>query len=67
MYNISGRIAFLIFLGFMSFRVSIFGIAAMAWLYFVGFIHCVVVLRYPVYGEFVRQKDYYGAKAQIAR
>jgi endonuclease/exonuclease/phosphatase (EEP) superfamily protein YafD len=67
MYYMSGRIVFLVFLGFMSYRISIFGIAAMAFLYLVALVHSGIVCRFPVYSEYVRQKDYYGARAQVGR
>lgn len=64
MYTLTGRVIFLLFVGFMSFSLSIFGIAAMAFMYLVGLIHAAVMCRFPQYSEYVRQKDFFGSKAE---
>ena len=63
LYSLSGRLLFILFVGFMSFSLSQFGIAAMAYLYFVGVIHIGIMLYYPKFSEWVRQKDYFGSRA----
>jgi hypothetical protein len=60
LYTLSGRLIFLLFVGFMSFSLSTFGIAAMAYLYLVGAVHIGIMVYFPKYSEYVRQKDYYG-------
>ena len=47
LYGRIGRLVFLLFVGFMSFSLSPFGIAAMAYLYLVGCIHIGIMFYYP--------------------
>ena len=63
LYTLSGRLVFLLFVGFMSFSLSTFGIAAMAYLYLVGLIHMGIMLYYPKFSQYVRQKDYFGGSS----
>ena len=63
LYTLSGRLLFLLFVGFMSFSLSTFGIAAMAYLYLVGLIHAGIMLYYPKFSQYVRQKDYFGGSS----
>ena len=62
MYTLTGRVIFLLFVGFMSYSLSTFGIAAMAILYLVGFIHALIMCRFPNFSEYVRQKDFYSSR-----
>lgn len=67
LYTLSGRLLFLLFVGFMSFSLSIFGIAAMIYLYLVGAVHIGIMLYYPKFSEWVRQKDYFGWRVNTGR
>ena len=64
LYTLTGRIIFLLFVGFMSYSLSIFGKAAMALLYLVGFIHALIMCKFPKFSEYVRQKDFYGSRGK---
>lgn len=62
MYTLSGRLIFLLFVGFMSFSLSTFGIAAMVLLYIVGFFHAMLMCKFPKFSEYVRQRDFNSSK-----
>jgi COPI associated protein len=64
MYTLTGRVIFLLFVGFMSYSLSIFGKAAMALLYLVGFIHAIIMCRFPKFSQYVRERDYTSAAAK---
>lgn len=59
MFTLVGRWVFMLFVGFMSFSFGSIGIAAMSWLYFVGLIHAAILIKYPQYGRYVRDKMFY--------
>ena len=67
LYTLSGRLVFLLFVGFMSYSLSTFGIAAMAYLYLVGAVHIGIMLYFPKYSEYVRQKDFFGKNMNVGR
>ena len=68
LYTLSGRMFFVLFLGFMSFSLSNYGIAAMVFLILVGLIHAGIMLYYPKFSQYTRQKDYFGrANLMIVR
>ena len=64
LYTLTGRMIFLLFVGIMSYSLSIFGKAAMAILFLVGLFHAVLMCVFPKFSEYVRQKDFYGSKSQ---
>jgi hypothetical protein len=59
LYTLGGRIIFCLFVGFMSFSLGTFGIVAMAILYSIVCLHIYVLLKFPNYETYVRQKHYY--------
>jgi predicted lipid-binding transport protein (Tim44 family) len=63
MYTLTGRLIFLLFVGFMSFSLSTFGIAAMVLLYIVGLFHAMLMCKFPKFSEYVRQQDFYSSRA----
>ena len=67
LYTLSGRLLFVLFVGFMSFSLSTFGIAAMVYLYLVAAVHVGIMLYYPKFSEWVRQKDYFGWRVNTGR
>lgn len=64
LYTLTGRLIFLLFVGFMSFSLSLFGQIAMAILYLVGVIHALIMCKFPKFSAYVRQKDFYGSRAK---
>ena len=64
LYTLTGRMIFLLFVGIMSYSLSIFGKVAMAYLFLVGIFHAVLMCIFPRFSEYVRQKDFYGSKSQ---
>jgi hypothetical protein len=59
MYTLSGRMTFLLFVGFMSFSLSNIGIFAMAFLYACGLFHGYIMYRFPKFEEYLRKKHYF--------
>ena len=62
MYTLTGRIVFLLFVGFMSFSLGTLGIVAMAALYAVGIFHAYLMYKFPRFEEYLRKKHYYEGK-----
>jgi len=62
MYSLLGRLLFLLFVGFMSFQLSLFGKIAMGILYGVGLFHAFIMYRFPRFEEYLRKKHYYEGK-----
>jgi cation transport ATPase len=62
MYTLFGRAVFLLFVGFMSFQLSLFGQIAMGILYAVGLFHMYVMYRFPRFEEYLRKKHYFEGK-----
>eukprot|EP01034_Spumella_vulgaris_P021923 gene21923-28002_t len=67
MYSMSGRLIFLLFVGFMSFQVSLFGKIAMGILYGVGCFHAFIMWKFPRFEEYLRKKHYYEGKRSPAK
>lgn len=63
LYSLSGRMLFLLFVGFMSFNFAVLGQVAMGFLYLVGCCHVYVMCKFPEYEEYVRRKHFYEGKA----
>ncbi len=59
LYSISGRIIFLLFVGFMSYNFAIFGQIAMGVLYFVGLCHILIMCKFPEFEAYIRRKHFY--------
>ncbi len=59
LYSISGRLIFILFVGFMSYNFAVFGQVAMGVLYFVGLCHIVVMCKFPEYEAYIRRKHFY--------
>ena len=67
MYNIWGRMMFIILLGFMAFLLSVLGKVAMGFLYAVLLFHFYVMYKFPRFEEYLRKKHYFeGRKAEAA-
>jgi len=62
MYTLTGRLVFLLFVGFMSFSLSLFGKIAMGILYAAGLFHVFVMFKFPRFEEYLRKKHYYEGK-----
>jgi hypothetical protein len=62
MYTLSGRMVFLLFVGFMSFSLGTLGIVAMCCLYAVGLFHGYLMYKFPRFEEYLRKKHYYEGK-----
>ncbi len=62
LYSLSGRTIFLLFVGFMSFQISLFGKIVMGILYAVGAFHAYVMWKFPRFEEYLRKKHYYEGK-----
>ena len=58
LYGRVGRLVFLLFVGFMSFSLSPFGIAAMAYLYLVGCIHIGIMFYYPKFSGEITSRSF---------
>ena len=58
LYSIVGRWIFLLFVGFMMYRISVVGKVAMAFLYFVGLMHAILICRFPYFPEYQRMLHY---------
>jgi len=59
MYNIAGRMIFMLYVGFMAFGLGPTGIAAMCWLYVIGIFHVFVACKFPKFQEYTRRKDFF--------
>ncbi len=66
LYSLSGRVVFLLFVGFMSFQLSLFGKIAMGILYGVGVFHMFIMWKFPRFEEYLRKKHYYEGKRSPA-
>ncbi len=59
MYTLSGRMLFLLFVGFMAFSLSLMGKFAMGFLYACGIFHMYIMYRFPKFEEYLRKKHYF--------
>lgn len=64
LYTLTGRVIFILFVGAMSYSLSIFGKVAMAVLFAVLLLHAFIMCRFPKFSQYVRQKDYFGSKGK---
>ena len=68
LYSLTGRMIFLLFVGFMSFALgqstppNDWGYAAMGVLYLVGLVHVYFLCKFPEYEAYVRRKHFYEGK-----
>jgi hypothetical protein len=62
LYTLTGRMIFLLFVGFMSFSLGTLGIIAMCCLYAVGLFHGYLMYKFPRFEEYLRKKHYYEGK-----
>jgi len=68
LYTLTGRIVFVILLGFMAFLVSTIGKVAMGVLYGVCLFQCFIMYKFPRFEEYLRKKHYYeGRQAERAQ
>lgn len=67
MYTLSGRLIFLLFVGFMVFSLGTIGIVAMCVLYAVGLFHAYIMWKFPRFEEYLRKKHFFeGRQAATA-
>ena len=66
LYTLHGRIIFILFLGFMAYGLSLFGIISMCCLYAVLVFHLYIMYRFPKFEEYLRRKHYYEGKRSSA-
>ena len=64
LYTLTGRVIFILFVGAMSYSLSIFGKVAMGVLFVVLLFHAFIMCRFPKFSQYVRQKDYFGSKGK---
>jgi Na+-translocating ferredoxin:NAD+ oxidoreductase RnfD subunit len=60
LYTMPGRTFFVLFVGFMSYSLGVFGIISMAVLCGVLIMHYIVRCMHPRFEEYMRKKDYAG-------
>ncbi len=59
LYSLTGRVPFLLFVGFMCFSLGTWGIIAMCVLYLVGMFHFYIMYKFPRFEEYLRKKHYF--------
>lgn len=59
LYTMVGRCFFIVFVGFMSFSLGTFGIAAMAIMFAVVLIHFYVKIKFPRFEEYLRKMHFF--------
>lgn len=63
MYTLSGRALFLLFVGFLSYSLSLYGKINMGILYAVGLFQCYIMWKFPRFEEYLRKKHYFEGKS----
>jgi len=58
LYTLTGRLVFLLFVGFMVFSLSVFGKCAMGILYAVGLLHAIIICKFPKFESYLRRKHF---------
>jgi Na+-translocating ferredoxin:NAD+ oxidoreductase RnfD subunit len=59
MYSLTGRVMFLLLVGWMAFLLSVLGKIAMGFLFACLFFHAYVMYKFPRFEEYLRKKHYY--------
>ena len=59
LYTFVGRFVFILFVGFMSFSLGLYGQIAMAVLYAALLLHLFIMYRFPRFEEYLRKKHFY--------
>jgi hypothetical protein len=57
LYTLTGRFIFVVFVGVMSFSLSLFGKISMAILFAVLLMHIILMCMFPKFSRYVREKD----------
>lgn len=67
MYTLSGRMVFLLFVGFMCFHLGTWGIVAMCALYASGLFQFFIMYKFPRFEEYLRKKHYFEGRNAAAQ
>mmetsp|Transcript_9862 Transcript_9862/g.14697 ORF Transcript_9862/g.14697 Transcript_9862/m.14697 type:complete len:242 (+) Transcript_9862:114-839(+) len=59
LYTLAGRLTFILFVGFMSYSLGLYGLIAMCVLYTATAFHLLVMYKFPRFEEYLRKKHYY--------
>jgi Na+-translocating ferredoxin:NAD+ oxidoreductase RnfD subunit len=66
MYTLTGRLIFVILLGFMAFLLSVIGKIAMAVLYATMIFQIFIMYKFPRFEEYLRKKHYFEGRQSDA-
>jgi hypothetical protein len=66
MYTLTGRVTFILFVGFMVYSLSVLGKVSMGFLYAVGILHIYIMYKFPRFEEYLRKKHYFEGRKRAA-